>query len=481
MKVGLSGFSNPSAAEHVCRLFFPGCGLAKEGEQSEIAVTCTLLRQGAEVIIRSQKQTVCAIEPTFPEEGEEQDYLHACAQARALWYAGTQWTGTRPPWGTLTGIRPVRLLRLLMEKQMSEEEAAALLRRQFLVSEPKLDLIRRIRHNEQPLIAAIPKDTVGLYVSIPFCPSRCSYCSFVSHSVEQAGKLIAPYVERLCQEIVQKSELLARCGLRVGQIYIGGGTPTILNPAQLAQVMSTLRCCFERDGNTEFTVEAGRPDTIDAEKLAVIREYGATRICVNPQSMNDGVLAAIGRHHTVADVCNAFSLARKAGMDNINMDLIAGLPAETRESFVASVSRMLALAPDDITLHTLSKKRGSNLDLSAGAEAADTAFMVDYASRALLSAGYEPYYLYRQKNTVANLENVGFCKPGKWCVYNVVMMGECQTVLSCGSGGMNKLVNRKTGNIIRLANTKYPYEYLDRFDAVLASHELLYQKLTEEW
>ena len=373
-------------------------------------------------------------------------------------------TGVTPKWGTLTGIRPVKLALSYMDAGMSGEEVRNKLKTERLVSDEKLDLLLSTAEHEKAIRALSGPESVSIYISIPFCPSRCSYCSFTSHSIEKAARLIPQYVELLCEELRETAKLMDELGLRLETVYMGGGTPTVLTAEQLDKVLSTVRANFDMDTVRELTVEAGRPDTITPEKLEVLRKNGVGRISINPQTMDDSVLEKIGRKHTAADVVSAYRLARSFGFESINMDLISGLPGDDLEKFRRTIDAVLEMEPDNITLHTLTVKHGANLAPEAKTVLGRTADeMNEHAFKKFADAGYFPYYLYRQKGTVDNLENTGFCKPGKEGVYNVFIMDETHTILATGAGGVTKLKAPHGPKIERLANFKFPYEYVDRF------------------
>ena len=312
----------------------------------------------------------------------------------------------------------------------------------------------------------------SVYAGIPFCPSRCSYCSFVSRTVgdKATQALVQPYVDKLCQELTAIRRTVDKCGLRVRTLYIGGGTPTSLSAAQLTQLMAHIADTFDLSALDEYTVEAGRPDCTDAEKLHILKQYGATRISINPQTFSDAVLANIGRRHTAQDIADCFAAARQAGHRNINMDLIAGLPGDTVEGFTRSLQTAISLDPENITVHTLTLKRASDLVVEHRAAAYDDVAAMLEQCGALYAAGYRPYYLYRQKGTLQNLENIGWAKPGTECLYNIYIMEEVHTILSAGAGGSTKLVvpGARRGKIQRIFNFKYPNEYIGRFEEILA-------------
>ncbi len=371
-----------------------------------------------------------------------------------------------PVWGSLTGVRPAKLARGLIERGMSRGEAAAYLREHFYVSPERTALTIRAAATAMELDKDIGPDDISLYVGIPFCPSRCYYCSFVSSTTAQSGHLIEPYLDTLYREIAETAALVREAGKRVQSVYIGGGTPTTLSEQQLARLLDTLEQNFDFSRLREYTVEAGRPDTITPGKLRALRAAGVGRVSINPQSMDDKVLAAIGRRHAAADVLRAYGEARQAGFREINMDVIAGLAGDTAETFARTVDTLIGLAPENITVHTLAIKRGADLtDKAAAAAQRETVSrMLDGASHALQTAGYGPYYLYRQKFTAGGFENVGWCKPDTECFYNVTMMEELQTILSLGAGGVSKRVDRATGWIERTNNPKYPLEYIRAAD-----------------
>ncbi len=378
-------------------------------------------------------------------------------------------TGLRPAWGMLTGIRPVNLLRKFSERTGSIEQAKDDFRNIWHVTEEKAQLAAEILAVQQPILSAAPKGSVAVYVSIPFCPTRCKYCSFVSNSVSQMGRLVDDYYACLAKEIDLVGNIVRDYGLTVDSIYIGGGTPTAID---LYQPLDWLHRNFVNGQPLrEFTIEAGRPDTITRESIGFFRQFGVTRISVNPQSFQDEVLRAAGRPHTAQDAVDKFHLARELGFDNINMDFIAGLPADTVQGFRESIDRAVDLDPESITVHCLSLKKAADFYQSLSMpDAEEVAEMVDYAQKTLTAAGYRPYYLYRQKNMAANLENVGYAKPGFESAYNVMMMDDSQTILGIGAGASTKVLGGRRG-IERLTECKYPYDYLARFDELMQEKE----------
>ncbi len=379
-------------------------------------------------------------------------------------------TNTRPPWGMLTGIRPVRLVHRAWEEGKSNLEILEYFQKELCVSHEKSALAIEIAERQKDKLVHAPNE-VGLYIGIPFCPTRCSYCSFVSHAMGSAKKLIVPYVEKLCEEIAIMGKWIAQFGLSVHSVYVGGGTPTTLDPKLLQKLFCALCDHIQLEHAREFTVEAGRADTITAEKLMAIREGMPKgikpRISINPQTLEDHVLQAIGRQHTAQDVRDSFALARSLDFRDINMDLIAGLPEDTLEGFARTLDGISDLDPESVTVHTLTRKRAADLHASElENEGRMVAEMVTLAQKHLEDRGYHPYYLYRQKNTLGNLENVGYAKDGYENLYNILIMDDTQSILGVGCGASTKLVG-KEGRIQRIMNYKYPFEYLSRFDELM--------------
>ncbi len=447
--------------EALCRMFLHGREL-KITEEAQIPLKEDYIYtalDGNEITVRAK------IDGKYGEARRIAENEHARNMELAAFGVLTEILSIRPKWGVLTGIRPVKLAMQLHDSGLSEEEIREKLSTERLVSDEKLDLLLTTMEHELEIRASSKPNSVSLYISIPFCPSRCSYCTFTSHSVEKAAKLIPQYAELLCGELRDIAVLIGELGLHLETVYMGGGTPTVLTAEQLDRVLSTVNESFDMSGVREVTVEAGRPDTITAEKLAVLKKCGVDRISINPQTMDDEVLAAIGRRHTAEDVKKAFALAKAFDFGSINMDLISGLPGDNMEKFRKTVAEVIAMNPDNITLHTLTVKHGANLAPMAQSVFAATAdAMNEYAYGEFAKAGYFPYYLYRQKGTVDNLENVGFCKPGKEGIYNIFIMDETHTILSAGAGGVTKMKAPYDRKIERIFNFKYPYEYIERFE-----------------
>ena len=403
---------------------------------------------------------------SFQREGQRRHAIGACffLAARAL-------TGAQLPWGMLTGVRPDKPATAALLAGKTPEAARELLEQVYYVRPERAALAVE---TAQAAVAAArrlePRD-LDVYVGIPFCPTRCAYCSFVSQSVEKSFALVPPYVDALVREIAAGGRMVREAGLRVRAFYMGGGTPTTLTASQLDRVLSALEASFDLTACGESTVEAGRPDTITAEKLAVLKAHGVDRVSVNPQTMEDHVLRAIGRCHTAGDIARAMELVSACGFAHVNMDLIAGLPADTAEGFRRSLDACMAFGTDNITVHTLALKKGSRI-LTEGLRIPgqeEVRRMLDYAAPSLKAAGYRPYYLYRQKYMSGSFENIGWCRSGAECLYNVYIMSELCSILSFGAGGSTKMVEPGTNHIERTFNLKYPKEYIERPEKALAN------------
>ena len=394
--------------------------------------------------------------------------LRRRALQQSYYLAAKQLLPVTPPWGALAGVRPTKITTKHLLEGGTPKSADELLRDVYYVTDDRRRLAVDCSVSTVRAVNMLQPSDLSLYVGIPFCPTRCTYCSFVSRTIGRKTELLEPYLRALEQEIAVTGRLLAQSGRTIRTLYIGGGTPTSLSAAQLRQLMGTVRENFDLTKVVEYTVEAGRPDCTDAEKLAVIKEYGATRISINPQTFSDEVLANIGRKHSAQDILDCYADARRAGHEDINMDLIAGLPGDTVEGFEHSLRQAIALQPENITVHTLTLKRASRIVIEDQKENdyADVAAMLEKC-HLLAEAGYRPYYLYRQKNTLQNLENVGWCKPGHEGYYNIYIMEEVQTILSAGAGGSTKLVADGGKRMQRIFNFKYPNEYIQRFAEVL--------------
>mgnify|MGYP002529738182 CR=1 FL=1 len=384
----------------------------------------------------------------------------------------------------LSGVRPVKLPTRAMEEGGTPRQAEAMLKH-YHVSPVRRQLAMDCAQASLAVKRSLQPEEISLYVGIPFCPTRCAYCSFVAQSVEKSFALVEPYLAALFDEIEQAGATVRSLGLHIKSFYMGGGTPTTLTAEQMDRLLTRLERSFDFTSLAESTIEAGRPDTIDPEKLAVLRAHGVTRVSVNPQTMEDRVLAAIGRRHTADDIRRAMREVMAAGFPHVNMDLIAGLPEDTPEGFRRTLDTCLQCGADNITVHTLSLKKGSRILLEhltiPSAEAVGE--MLDYANEALRAADFAPYYLYRQKYMSGSFENVGWCISGAEGLYNIYIMEELHSILSLGAGGSTKMVDAARGRIERVFHAKYPNEYITRPEKIQENletfrrfHEQMLQK-----
>ena len=496
MKIYIINHTFRYETENIVRVFFPNekleifCYDSKENISFEVPYLLTEISDsingkniGVSICFENYSKTVTETVSDCGDESactDEQERIIAVCIFKLL----TEYTKIIPLWGILTGVRPIKLFRRMV-KTIGLNDTKAYFRDKLLVSEEKIALCEETEKNENSIIQLSSDNSYSLYVSIPFCPTRCSYCSFVSQSTEKTARLIEPYVELLCKELIYTAEILSAYPLKLETVYIGGGTPTTLNAEQLERLLAVIRQHFPMQNCREFTVEAGRPDTITEDKLKAILNGGADRISINPQTMNDDILKAIGRKHTAKQTLDAFALARKVGFSHINMDLIVGLPDETFESFQHTLSSITALSPESITVHTLAMKRSSHLTaqgMDIVRENSETACKMHAYCRELLHRkGYHPYYLYRQSRMVGNLENVGYAKSGFDGLYNVYIMDETHSIIACGGGAVTKLKSPCDSTLKRVFNYKYPYEYIGQFDEILRRKEELKLFLDREY
>ena len=399
---------------------------------------------------------------------------------QSYYLAAVQLLPEAPPWGALSGVRPTKLATKVLLEGGREQDADRMLRDVYFVTPERRRLCLDASRHTLEAARLLAPDDLSLYIGIPFCPTRCAYCSFVSESVERFGEFLPPFLDCLIREIEYTGALLKRSGWHIRSLYIGGGTPTTLSTPQMTRLLDAIGTHFDLSRSLEFTVEGGRPDTLDLAKLRAIRAGGATRISINPQTMSDSVLRAIGRRHTAAETVEAFQMAREAGFDDINMDLIAGLPGDTPASFSETVRQVLALEPSNVTVHTLALKKGADLFQRRVTlpTREDVAQMLDASGRQLRAAALEPYYLYRQKYMSGSFENVGWCRAGYTGYYNIYMMEELHSILSLGGGGMNK-INLPAGALERFHNPKYPQDYIQRIDTVLRQKDEIFALLEQ--
>ena len=454
--------------ELLVRLFFEDpelvFALEKSSEKlADLSITYALGRRESRAIV--WVEIADAEGNTARHEAERPVQEEKRALQVALLEALSRYTGIRQPWGVLTGVRPVKLYHRYLEQGEPHERIAGLLADRFLISPEKIRLMEQITRRQLevlPDLYALGRE-VSIYVGIPFCPTKCAYCTFPAYSIQGRDGSVEEFLRGLHEEIERVGSWLHERGLGVTTVYVGGGTPTSISAEALDQLLAQMARHFpNRDGWREWTVEAGRPDTITPEKLDVLKKWRVNRISINPQSFTQETLLAIGRHHTIEETLEAYHLARKMGMNNINMDLIIGLPGENLDVFRHSLEQVGRLRPESLTVHTLSFKRASTMTKNKSryrvAERDEVAEMVRLSQEWTQREGYVPYYLYRQKNILGNQENVGYALPGKECLYNILIMEERQTILGLGCGAVSKVI-APSGKITRYANPKEPGHY----------------------
>ena len=472
MKLTLTGHDDRYAVEQLQMALFP------EGTEGEALST---LHRGKIWLTATTKITLEGKTVTASRRikaADETVRLRRQALQQSYYLAAIQLLPALPAWGALAGVRPTKITTKHMLEGGTPASAAKLMQDVYYVTPERRKLAVDCSISTVNAARLLEPTDLSLYVGIPFCPTRCTYCSFVSRTIGKKTELLDPYLNALLKEMEITGKLLADSGRQLRTIYIGGGTPTTLSTAQMAYLLDAIRDSFDLSRCIEFTVEGGRPDTLDAEKLRAIREHGADRMSINPQTMEDHVLRACGRPHKAADVVRAYGEAVDAGFKAINMDLIAGLPKDDFDGFKRSLDSVAALNPANITVHTLALKKGADLfekreGLSSPAE---VTAMVDYANETLRSLGYKPYYLYRQKYMSGSFENVGWSRDELDCLYNIYMMEEVHTILSLGGGGMNK-VNFPDGSLKRFHNPKFPEQYIEMIADVCRQKEELFALL----
>ncbi len=472
MKLTLIGHEDKYAVEQLQMALFP------EGTEGEAVSS---LHRGKTWLTATAKITIdgrTASASRRLKAADETVRLRRRALQQSYYLAAVQLLENLPPWGALSGVRPTKLSTRHMLAGGSERSADKLLKEIYYVTPERRKLALDCSRSAVAAVEKTQSQDVSVYVGIPFCPTRCSYCSFVSRSVGKRTGALEPYLQALMQELKLTGGLLKESGRTVRTVYIGGGTPTTLSSGQLAMLMDGIGEHFDMSRCIEFTVEGGRPDTLDLEKLKTVRSHGADRMSINPQTMSDAVLRACGRPHTGEDVLRVYGEAVAAGFEDINMDLIAGLPEDTWEGFCRSLEQVAGLKPANITVHTLALKKGADLfeDPKGLPSAREVARMVDCAGEKLKGEGYRPYYLYRQKYMSGSFENVGWSRDGRDCLYNIYMMEELHTILSLGGGGMNK-VNLPDGSLQRFHNPKFPEQYIAQLDSVLEQKRQLFSLL----
>ncbi len=475
MKLILEGNINAYYIQTLCMIFFPGAKFGAEAANNpdapELSLSLVEKEEGMEATVSVHAEGASASSlhfyPFKPNQTKDKTAKMVCGAA--VISACEKLLGYRPSWGMLTGVRPSKVATELLQSGLSKTKVKRTLTSEYFVIPKKAALATDVSLNEQKIIGTPSPRDCSVYVAIPFCPTRCSYCSFVSYTSAKLLSLIPEYLLHLVTDLEETFSKIRELGLNVKTIYIGGGTPTILTEDQLRFLLSKIAELTDVNTLEEYTLESGRPDTITREKFEIAKQYGVTRVCVNPQSLCDEVLRGIGRCHTADDFMRAFAMARESGIQNINTDLIVGLPGDTFKTFSNTFDRILALRPENITVHTFCVKKASDI-LRQGIgvysmRGGDSGKCVDYSQLRTQEAGYRPYYMYRQKNTVGNFENVGFALDGYEGKYNVYMMEEVHSIFAVGAGAVSKMVNYKPANggkpiIERLFYPKYPYEYL---------------------
>lgn len=431
------------------------------GSPEDADVISILKGQTIETVIKVSGKIFAGKNTVMPSKIRNEKQCLGDAVKKGYYILAGQAYGRKLPWGIITGIRPKKLVTDFADAGELNE-----FKERFCVSDKKIDLSILTDKAQQKIKAGLTEDSICLYIGIPFCPTRCRYCSFVSMPMDKQEKLIEPYVDCLIKEMKFVAELLQNSDKKLEAVYIGGGTPTSLNEELFDRMVSAAGKYFNATSLKEFTVEAGRADTITERKLKSALSAGMTRICINPQTMNDEILKGIGRNHTSSDFEKVFAMARNLGIKHINTDLIAGLPGETEEMFFHSFERLTKMDPDAITVHTMCVKRAADLKTQEF-KSYDAEKMVDFASDKLIYSGYFPYYLYRQKDTLAALENTGFAKAGKESLYNIFMMEDIGTVIGLGAGSVTKLKTDGLNKFKRIFNYKNPIEYINGFDDII--------------
>ena len=476
MILNVNGDINSYYVQTLCMVFFPGAKFGKNEIAADgvpsVSVNVYNDDSGncvADVTMQLNDKTCKATAKVSPDEIITIATPASIAVGRAIFSAGKELLGYIPPWGILTGVRPAKVAGEFLNSGNGIIKTKKILRDEYFLNPQKAALAVSVAGAKAKMLKRVPKDSCSIYISIPFCPSRCSYCNFVSYTTPRLLSMIDEYIDAIINEFDETLEIINQLNLTVSTLYIGGGTPTTLSNSQLKRILSHIYKRIDVNSLLEYTLEAGRPDTITKDKLRIAAEYGVTRISVNPQTLNDDILKEIGRKHTVNDFYKAFELAKNSGIRDINVDLIAGLPGDDFKNFSETIDKVIDLSPSNITVHTFCVKKASevlkNNSSIYSLTGNDVAKSVSYSQLKTKFAGYKPYYMYRQKNTIGNLENVGFSVEGHEGLYNVLMMEEEQTIFAIGAASVTKLVSPDTytkeeKKILRLFKPKYPYEYL---------------------
>ena len=478
MKLNVSGNVNQYYVQTLCMIFFPGekfsedQGAETDGEAvPELSLTLEENDDGVRVFAElSLDEKFSSCEKIYPVRDDiTQDRLKKIAVGDAILSVCGEVIGYRPSWGMLVGVRPSKVATEMLESGMSKTRVKKTLVSDYFVFPKKASPATEVALNEAEFVKSADSRECSVYISIPFCPTRCAYCSFVSYTSKKLLSTIPDYLTALIDEINRTFSLIRELGLKVKTVNIGGGTPTILDETQLDLLLHSVERNIDTSTLAEYTLEAGRPDTITDGKMRIAYKRGVTRISVNPQTLNDDVLKMIGRSHTADDFLRAYEIARNSGIKIINTDVIAGLPGDKFSSFAASYDKIVSLRPENLTVHTFSVKKASDFLKNSShiysVRGGDVGKCIDYSQITAQHEGYQPYYMYRQKNTVGNYENVGFALDGYKGLYNIYMMEEIHSIFACGAGAVSKFVDYlpKDGSprvIERFFNPKYPYEYL---------------------
>lgn len=476
MKLHINGDVNRTFCQNLCLIFFPGAKFPEnEPENGNLPEVFIETRENSGIIVSDAIIAMSSIRTHGHGETRVRDFVSRdraikTSVGMAMLEAGGKMNGSLPPWGILTGVRPAKIAAEMKGRGLDREGIVSALMSEFRVREDKARLLADVNATEERAVMLAARDTCSLYISIPFCPTRCAYCSFVSYATPAYLATLPEYLDVLCRDIGRVCREIKENGERLLTVYIGGGTPTVLDAKQLDRLLSAVRNGIGDTKLLEFTVEAGRPDTVTAEKFDVLLSHGVDRTSINPQILDDGVLKLIGRRHTAYDFYRAYDIAKRSGIGCINTDLIAGLPGADYRMFADTVDRIIALEPENVTVHTYCVKRAAEFTERAAVggdtlgiysyTGGDTSECVDNSQKALYSNGYLPYYLYRQKNAQGNLENVGFSKPGHEGLYNIFIMEELQNIRAVGAGAVTKLIGGEKEKIKRIFEPKYSYEYL---------------------
>lgn len=471
IKFILKGHNLPHEVQTIVQVFYPNRHYYETDEISKETYTVVSILENG---ISGAKLYDCGdLVGEYKENYDEEEILNIKEKKRkiktAIYKLLTKITGYTPVWGILTGIRPAKTVNDLIDEGMTGDEALRFLCDKYFVFEEKARLSLEVALEERKILEADSDKDVSVYIGIPFCPTRCLYCSFTSYMLSQYKNKVDAYIDSLIKEIEFTSQYTSKYNVK--NIYIGGGTPTSLNEEQLERLLTAVDENFDVKNTVEYTVEAGRPDTITEEKLVIMKKHNVSRISINPQTMNQKTLDIIGRNHSVSDIKNIFEIARKVGHNNINMDIILGLPEENATDVSRTMEEIMKLSPENVTVHTLAVKRASRLkeqfDLYTLTSLEEMEKMLSVSQNYAEKMGLKPYYMYRQKNMLGSFENVGYCKEGTEGIYNVEIMEEHQTIFACGAGATTKTVDRKTGRIERIFNVKSVDDYISRLDEML--------------